>query len=42
MNLVLGNNTDLSQINLNDIEQIEIVEKVRWAPTHGADTVSGV
>lgn len=37
----LGNNTDLSQINLNDIEQIEIVEG-SMGVTHGANAVSGV
>ncbi len=36
-----GNNTDLSQINLNDIEQIEIVEG-SMGVTHGANAVSGV
>ncbi|TGD57941.1 TonB-dependent receptor plug domain-containing protein [Flavobacterium humi] len=37
----LGNNTDLSQINLNDIEQIEIVEG-SMGVTHGANAVSGI
>ena len=37
----LGNNTDLSQINLNDIQQIEIVEG-SMGVTHGANAVSGV
>lgn len=36
-----GNNTDLSQINLNDIEQIEIIEG-SMGVTHGANAVSGV
>ncbi|MES2574416.1 MAG: TonB-dependent receptor [Bacteroidota bacterium] len=37
----LGNNIDLSQINLNDIEQIEIIEG-SMGVTHGANAVSGV
>lgn len=37
----LGNNTDLSQINLNDVEQIEIVEG-SMGVTYGANAVSGV
>lgn len=37
----LGNNTDLSQINLNDVAQIEIVEG-SMGVTHGANAVSGV
>nr|WP_305070019.1 TonB-dependent receptor plug domain-containing protein [Flavobacterium covae] len=37
----LGNNIDLSQINLNDIERIEIVEG-SMGVTHGANTVTGV
>lgn len=37
----LGNNTDLSQINLNDIERIEIVEG-SMGVTHGANAVSGI
>lgn len=37
----LGNNTDLSQINLNDIEQIEIIEG-SIGVTHGANAVSGI
>ena len=37
----LGNNTDLSQINLNDVEQIEIVEG-SMGVTHGANAVSGI
>lgn len=36
-----GNNTDVSQINLNDIAQIEIVEG-SMGVTHGANAVSGV
>ena len=36
-----GNNTDLSQINLNDVEQIEIVEG-SMGVTYGANAVSGV
>lgn len=36
-----GNNIDLSQINLNDIEQIEIIEG-SMGVTHGANAVSGV
>lgn len=36
-----GNNTDLSQINLNDIEQIEIIEG-SMGVTHGANSVSGI
>lgn len=36
-----GNNTDLSQINLNDIEQIEIIEG-SMGVTHGANAVSGI
>ncbi|MGO4822483.1 MULTISPECIES: TonB-dependent receptor plug domain-containing protein [unclassified Flavobacterium] len=37
----LGNNTDLSQINLNDVEQIEIVEG-SMGVNYGANAVSGV
>jgi outer membrane receptor for ferrienterochelin and colicins len=37
----LGNNTDLSQINLSDVEQIEIVEG-SMGVTYGANAVSGV
>jgi len=37
----LGNNVDLSQINLNDIEQIEIIEG-SMGVTHGANAVSGI
>lgn len=37
----LGNNTDLSQINLDDIEQIEIIEG-SMGVTHGANAVSGI
>ncbi|MBP4139401.1 TonB-dependent receptor plug domain-containing protein [Flavobacterium geliluteum] len=37
----LGNNIDLSQINLNDVEQIEIIEG-SMGVTHGANAVSGV
>ena len=36
-----GNNTDLSQINLEDIERIEIVEGAMGV-THGANAVSGI
>lgn len=37
----LGNNTDLSQINLNDVEQIEIVEG-SMGVAYGGNAVSGV
>ncbi|MCG9794160.1 TonB-dependent receptor plug domain-containing protein [Flavobacterium algicola] len=37
----LGNNTDLSQINLDDVAQIEIIEG-SMGVTHGANAVSGV
>ncbi|WP_166921759.1 TonB-dependent receptor plug domain-containing protein [Flavobacterium poyangense] len=37
----LGNNTDLSQINLNDVERIEIVEG-SMGVLYGANAVSGV
>lgn len=37
----LGNNTDLSQINLNDVERIEIVEGAMGV-VYGANAVSGV
>ncbi|MDO4727915.1 MAG: TonB-dependent receptor [Bacteroidota bacterium] len=36
-----GNNIDLSQINLNDIERIEIIEGAMGV-THGANAVSGI
>lgn len=36
-----GNNVDLSQINLNDIERIEIIEG-SMGVTHGANAVSGI
>lgn len=36
-----GNNVDLSQINLNDVEQIEIIEG-SMGVTHGANAVSGI
>lgn len=36
-----GNNIDLSQINLNDIERIEIIEG-SMGVTHGANAVSGI
>ncbi|MDO4881068.1 MAG: TonB-dependent receptor [Capnocytophaga sp.] len=36
-----GNNTDLSQINLDDIERIEIIEG-SMGVTHGANAVSGI
>lgn len=36
-----GNNIDLSQININDIERIEIVEG-SMGVTHGANAVSGI
>ncbi|MDO4880990.1 MAG: TonB-dependent receptor, partial [Capnocytophaga sp.] len=36
-----GNNTDLSQINLEDVERIEIVEGAMGV-THGANAVTGV
>ncbi|MBY0245581.1 MAG: TonB-dependent receptor [Sphingobacteriaceae bacterium] len=36
-----GNNIDLTQINLNDIEQIEIIEG-SMGVTHGANAVSGI
>ena len=36
-----GNNTDLSQINLEDIERIEIIEG-SMGVTHGANAVSGI
>ncbi|VXB24254.1 TonB-dependent receptor [Flavobacterium sp. 9AF] len=36
-----GNNIDLSQINLNDIEQIEIIEG-SMGVTHGANAVTGI
>lgn len=36
-----GNNVDLSQINLNDVERIEIIEG-SMGVTHGANAVSGV
>ncbi|MFC6097363.1 TonB-dependent receptor plug domain-containing protein [Flavobacterium qiangtangense] len=37
----VGNNIDLSQINLNDVEQIEIIEG-SMGVTHGANAVSGI
>ena len=37
----VGNNVDLSQINLNDVEQIEIIEG-SMGVTHGANAVSGI
>lgn len=37
----LGNNADVSQINLNDVQQIEIIEG-SMGVTHGANAVSGV
>lgn len=37
----LGNNIDLSQINLTDVEQIEIIEG-SMGVTHGANAVSGI
>src|SRR5690606_10472136 len=36
-----GNSTDLSQINLNDVERIEIIEGAMGV-THGANAVSGI
>lgn len=37
----VGNNVDLSQINLNEVEQIEIIEG-SMGVTHGANAVSGI
>ena len=37
----LGNNVDLTQVNLDDIEQIEIIEG-SMGVTHGANAVSGI
>jgi outer membrane receptor for ferrienterochelin and colicins len=37
----LGNNIDLTQINLDDVEQIEIIEG-SMGVTHGANAVSGI
>ena len=37
----LGNNTDLSQINLDDVERIEIIEG-SMGVTHGANAVTGI
>ncbi|AWI24478.1 TonB-dependent receptor plug domain-containing protein [Flavobacterium pallidum] len=37
----LGNNIDLTQVNLDDVEQIEIIEG-SMAVTHGANAVTGV
>ncbi|KAF2519048.1 TonB-dependent receptor [Flavobacterium salilacus subsp. salilacus] len=37
----LGNNIDLTQINLDDIQQIEIIEGAMGV-THGANAVSGI
>lgn len=36
-----GNNTDLTQINLDDVERIEIIEG-SMGVTHGANAVSGI
>ena len=36
-----GNNTDLSQVNLDDVERIEIVEGAMGV-THGANAVTGI
>jgi putative tonB-dependent outer membrane receptor len=36
-----GNNTDLSQVNLEDVERIEIVEGAMGV-THGANAVTGI
>lgn len=36
-----GNNIDLSQININDVERIEIIEG-SMGVTHGANAVSGI
>lgn len=37
----MGNNIDLSQVNLNDVERIEIIEG-SMGVTHGANAVTGV
>ncbi|MCO6147602.1 TonB-dependent siderophore receptor [Flavobacterium sp. NRK1] len=37
----LGNNVDVTQINLDDVEQIEIIEGAMGV-THGANAVSGI
>ncbi|WP_298828738.1 TonB-dependent receptor [uncultured Capnocytophaga sp.] len=37
----VGNNTDLSQINLDDIERIEIIEGAMGV-THGANAITGI
>lgn len=37
----IGNNIDLNQINLNDVEQLEIIEG-SMGVTHGANAVSGI
>ena len=37
----LGNNTDLSQVNMQDVERIEIVEGAMGV-THGANAVTGI
>lgn len=37
----LGNNVDLTQINLDDVEQIEIIEGAMGV-THGANAVGGI
>jgi len=37
----LGNNIDLTQINLDDVEQIEVIEG-SMGVTHGANAVSGI
>lgn len=37
----LGNNVDITQINLDDIQQIEIIEGAMGV-THGANAVSGI
>lgn len=37
----LGNNVDLTQINLDDVQQIEIIEGAMGV-THGANAVSGI
>ena len=37
----LGNNIDLTQINLDDVEQVEIIEG-SMGVTHGANAVSGI
>lgn len=37
----LGNNIDLTQVNLDDIEQIEIIEG-SMGVTHGANAISGI